>query len=280
MDIYSEANDDFMIDCPPDGQIDTYSFLMPQPDKTDHVRAVGRALDILLAFTPQDLELSPTDLLKRVDLSRPTLYRLLYTLQESGFLVSVGEPQKFRLGPSVARLAHVWTASLDISALAEPVLRRIWQQTHETVALFVAQGDHRLCVAELPSPQPLNFKRGVGYTERIVRGATGRAILAYQELSPQELKQYARGTGVDLKALETELSATRKRGYASSHHELIPGAVAIAVPFFDQHRKVAGSIGVFGPEVRLESTDCKRIAQLLKAESRQLSALLGYTPMA
>ena len=107
---------------------------MSSSEKTDNVRAVTRALEILLAFTPSDIELSPAELLQRVDLSRPTLYRLLYTLQESGFLVSVGEPQRFRLGPSVARLAHVWTASLDISALAEPVLRRIWNQTHETVA--------------------------------------------------------------------------------------------------------------------------------------------------
>lgn len=252
---------------------------MIRVEKSDNVRAVGRALDILLAFTPSDLELSPADLLKRVDLSRPTLYRLLYTLQESGFLVSVGEPKKFRLGPSVARLAHAWTASLDISSLAEPVLRRIWNQTHETVALFVAQGENRLCVAELPSPQPLNFKRGVGYTERIVRGATGRAILAYLEAPPQQMKQFARGTGVDLQALEIELAATRKRGYASSHHELIPGAVAVAVPFFDHHRKVAGSIGVFGPEVRLDAGACKRIAQTLKTESQHLSALLGYTPV-
>lgn len=251
---------------------------MIHSEKTDNVRAVSRALDILQAFTPSDLELSPADLLKRVDLSRPTLYRLLYTMQESGFLVSVGEPKKFRLGPSVARLAHAWTASLDISTLAEPVMRRLWNQTHETVALFVAQGENRLCVAELPSPQPLNFKRGVGYTERIVRGATGRAILAYLDTTPQQLKQFVRGTGVDLKALEAELSATRKRGYASSHHELIPGAVAVAVPFFDHLHKVAGSIGVFGPEVRLDANTCKRVAQMLKSESQHLSALLGYTP--
>lgn len=83
---------------------------------------------------------------------------------------------------------------------------------------------------------------------------------------------------MDLKTLGNELIATRKRGYASSHHELIPGAVAVAVPFFDQHRKVAGSIGVFGPEIRLGDSACKRIAQTLKTEALELSALLGYRP--
>lgn len=249
---------------------------MATTEKNDNVRAVGRALEILLAFTAQDFELSAAELLKRVDLSRPTLYRLLYTLQEHGFLVSVGDPQRFRLGPSVAQLVHVWTSSLDLATLAEPILRKIWQATGETVAMFVPQRELRLCVAELPSPQPLNFKRGVGYTERIVRGATGRAILAYMDASAEELRSYVKGTNLNAKALEAELAQTRKRGWASSHNELIPGAVAVAVPFFDRNSAVAGSIGVFGPEVRLEAARVKQIAKLLQNEAHSLSAMLGF----
>ena len=54
-------------------------------EKTDNVRAVGRALEILMAFSEDAPELSAGELLKRVDLSRPKLYRLLYTLEEHGF---------------------------------------------------------------------------------------------------------------------------------------------------------------------------------------------------
>lgn len=245
-------------------------------EKSDNVRAVGRALEILLAFTSQDFELTPGELLKRVDLSRPTLYRLLYTLEENGFLVSVGEPQRFRLGPSVAKLAHVWTASLDLSQIAQPVLQKIWRETGETVAMFVPQGPLRLCVAELPSPQPLNFKRGVGYTERIVRGASGRAILANMAPTPAELEGYIQDSNVDAAVLDKELEQTRRQGYASSHNELISGAVAIAAPFFDRNGLVAGSIGVFGPEVRLNATRLKQFAKLLKEEAAALSAMLGH----
>ena len=249
---------------------------MSQPEeRPDGVRAVGRALEILLAFTPQDVELSVADLLRRVELSRPTLYRLLYTLEENGFLVSIGEPQRFRLGPAVARLAQVWAAGLDVSAVAQPILQRLWERTHETVALFVPQGALRLCLAELPSPQPLNFKRGVGYTERIVRGATGRAILAYLEVDAPERRRWAEQAGLAPAALEAALVETRKRGYATSRNELIDGAVAIGVPFFDHRGAVAGSIGVFGPEVRLNATRQQRIAQLLKQEAKALSNALG-----
>lgn len=245
-------------------------------EKNENVRAVGRALDILLAFSAQDPELSAGELLKRVGLSRPTLYRLIYTLQERGFLASVGEPQRFRLGPSVARLAHVWNATLDVGTLAAPVLRRIWDRTAETVALFVPQGGQRMCIAELPSPQPLNFKRGVGYSERLALGASGRAILAYLEPSAEELRGYVQGTGIDLKELQADLGATRKRGYSTSRSELIQGAVGVAVPFFDLHGAVAGSMGVFGPEVRLDPKRQKEVANLLLEEAVKLSEALGF----
>lgn len=249
---------------------------MTKAEKSDNVRAVGRALEILLAFREDAPDLSASELLKRVDLSRPTLYRLLYTLEEHGFLVSVGDPQRFRLGPSVARLAHVWKGSLDLKTLAEPVLRRLWEATGETVALFVPQGNLRLCVAELASPQPLAFKRGVGYTERIARGATGRAILAFSNSTPDQLRAYLQGTDVDPKEFEAELAATRARGYSTSHSELISGAVAVAVPFFDRDGHVAGSLGVFGPQVRLNPSRVKETAQLLKDEGGRLSEALGF----
>lgn len=246
------------------------------PKSPDNVRAVGRALEILRAFAPGDLDLSAADLLERVELSRPTLYRLLYTLEQNGFIASVGEPRRFRLGAAVARLVHVWTSGLDIAPIAEPFLRRLWLQTDETVALFVPQGSLRLCVAELPSPQPLNFKRGVGYTEHIVRGATGRAILAFMDVDPRDLRQWAQAASLASKDLDAELARTRKRGYATSHSELIDGAVAIGVPFFNRHGVVAGSLGVFGPEVRLNATRQKQIAALLKDDAAKLSVALGF----
>jgi DNA-binding IclR family transcriptional regulator len=242
------------------------------------VRAVGRALEILLAFGAADRGLSVAQLQKRVALSRPTLYRLLGTLEQSGFLLSSGEPQRFRLGPAVAQLAHVWNASLDIGAVAEPMMRRAWEETGETVALFVPDGLFRLCVAEMPSAQPLSFKRGVGYRERLVLGASGRAILAQRNPSAKELKDCAAGLRIDLKRYPELLGHARSRGFAVSNNELIQGAVAVAAPFFDGEGAVAGSLGIFGPGARLTPDRVERFGKLLVREARLLSEALGAIP--
>lgn len=241
-----------------------------------NVRAVERALDILLAFSAQDSELTASEILKRVDLSRPTLYRLLYTLEQSGFVASSGEPQRFRLGPSVARMAWAWSASLDVARVAQPVLRRVWETTNETVALFVPRGNMRMCLAEMQSPQPLSFRRGVGYSERAALGASGRALLAWTDPSIEQLAVLCEGLDMEPAQLKKELAQVRKQGYATSRNELINGAVAVAVPFFDQSGRVAGSMGVFGPDVRMDKPRIEEIAQLLLQEAQQLSELLGH----
>lgn len=249
---------------------------MTEKDKTEgSVRAVERALDILAAFTPSDFELTAGELLKRVDLSRPTLYRLLYTLEQKGFLVSSGEPQRFRLGPAAARLAHVWTSAFDIVGVAMPALREIWRETEETAALFLAEGEVRVCVAELASSQALSFKRGVGYREKLGVGASGRAILAFTDVTPAQVKAHAKNAGKNPADYAEELEQTRKRGYAISRDELITGAVAIAVPLFAPDRTVLGSVAVFGPGARLKQQRIQEIAAILRAGSLAISNAMG-----
>lgn len=135
---------------------------------------------------------------------------------------------------------------------------------------------YRLCIAELPSAQPLSFKRGAGYQERILLGASGRAILAYAVNDANELKRYATGTTIDLSRYPDELAKIRKRGYAISKDELIAGAVAVAAPFFDGAGKVAGSLGIFGPSVRLQTEQVEACGALLLQEAKVLSEALGY----
>jgi DNA-binding IclR family transcriptional regulator len=153
-------------------------------------------------------------------------------------------------------------------------MRRVWEASGETVALFIPEGLMRLCVAELPSQQALSFKRGVGYRERLVLGASGRAILAEIE-SSVDLKAYAAGLDLDLEKCREELKKGRLRGYAISRDELLPGAVAVAVPIFDGSDRVAGSLGIFGPSVRIPDARVREFGTLLIREAAEISAALG-----
>lgn len=248
---------------------------MEEKKTHENVRAVERALDILLAFGPGDTELTVAELLTRVDLSRPTLYRLLKTLEQRAFLASSGEPQRFRLGSSAARIAHVWLSTQNVAQLGAHILQTVWRETEETVAIFVPDGAFRVCVAELESAQPLSFRRGVGYREKLVFGASGRSILSHMATTEDDLRRFVDDPQQDLAPLASELALIRERGYATSHRELIDGAIAVAAPFFNGADQVAGSLSIYGPSVRITEQKIARFADILKRETANLSRILG-----
>jgi DNA-binding IclR family transcriptional regulator len=72
-----------------------------------------------------------------------------------------------------------------------------------------------------------------------------------------------------------QLAQIRDEGYAVSREELIRGAVAIAVPVFLGGGKVAGSLAVYGPSVRIDEPQIRRIARLLMRQSQRISLKAG-----
>lgn len=233
------------------------------------VRAVSRALALLRCFTAEQPVLSVAQIGRLVRLSRPTLYRLLATLEQEGFVQPAkreGEALRYRLGPAVAPLVHAWSARLNLPQLAGPVLERLHHEVGETVALLVPRGDERLCVAELPGPEALTVVRGVGSSAPLARGASGKAILAHMAERGRER--------------DRELARIRAAGYAVSRGELMPGVVAIAAPFFDRNGAVAGSVAVFAAEVRLGTRREREVARRVMDAAARISSLVGQPPRA
>lgn len=128
--------------------------------------------------------LTAADLLARVNLSKPTLYRLLYTLQSLDFIRGEGDPLRFRLGPAIGQLSQTWLSGLDIEKSSMPVLRSIWEQTQETVALYVRDDKRRICLQEIVSPQPLSFRRGTGASRFVVEGGKRKGHHGWNEFGP------------------------------------------------------------------------------------------------
>jgi len=116
-------------------------------DKTENVRAIDRAIDVLECFAVDRHSLSIGEIEKRARLSRPTLYRILSTLMRRGFVRKDGDPPRYRLDIGIGRLADAWTNSLDIVRLATPLLEGLLERYDETVALYLRKDNTRLCVA-------------------------------------------------------------------------------------------------------------------------------------
>lgn len=244
--------------------------------KSENVRAVDRAIDVLECFVSDRRALSITELERRAKLSRPTLYRILATLIRRGLVRKDGEPPRYQLDVGIGRLADAWADSLDIVRLAGPLLQGLLEQHGETVGLFLRKDKMRFCVAEVPSQQPLSYANGLGFSGSLVRGASGLAILAFVDTEHADEIIVEEHDEAKMRALQRKLVDIRRDGFALSGGDFIEGAQAIASPVFDRNGSVTASLGLFGPSVRFPPQRVADCAAAVKQSAAALSSLLGY----
>jgi IclR family acetate operon transcriptional repressor len=251
---------------------------MMKKTKATSVRAVERAIDILDAFSAERPALTLTELARQVRLNRPTLYRMLGTLMKRGLVRLSGDPPRYRLDYGAARFAEVWSNSTDIGQSALPFLEPLLQRYDETVALYLRRDNARVCVAELPSRQPLSYSRGLGHAESLRRGASGLAILAFLPENELEAVLREESDAATLKALRRTIGQVRARGYALSRGDIIVGAQAIAAPVFDRTQAPIAALGLFGPAARFPPERIAECAEAVRRAGMALSKALGHTP--
>ena len=108
----------------------------------------------------------------------------------------------------------------------------------------------------------------VGAEAPLHLGASGKAMLAF-------LPDGARPPTARAAALDADLERVRRRGYAVSQGERIPGAASVAAPVFD-HTGVVGSISAAGVIARSDARTTARYGRIVLAEARALSRALGW----
>ena len=135
--------------------------------------AVDKAVTVLAAFRAGDRALSVTELAERTRLYKSTVLRLLASLAH-GRLVQRTADGQWSLGPEVARLASIYSASFSLEDLVMPEMRALMERTQESVAFHVRQGDQRRVLYRVDSPQLLRDHVRAGEAAQGARGAGRR----------------------------------------------------------------------------------------------------------
>ena len=220
---------------------------------TEGVAAVDRALTLLTAFREGDRALGLVDLVERTGLVKSTALRLIASLQHFGLLQRL-EDGRYALGAEVARLSGIYTASFSLEAIVMPALRELVRRTRESAVYHVRQGDARLCLYRVASPQPIRDHAQVGDLFPLDRGAGGRVITAF---SGGKSAVHAR---------------IRKQGYAAMVGDRTPEVAGIAAPVFGPNGELAGAVTLTMPSTRFDEA---HVAPTREA-ARQVSARLGF----
>ncbi|MHC6229147.1 IclR family transcriptional regulator [Arthrobacter sp. MMS24-T111] len=215
------------------------------------VDAVERALSILGAFDDRSPRLSLSEIAKRTGLYPSTTLRLAGSLEYWGYLRRDADGH-FRLGPTVLRLGSLYQDSFDLGGVVRPVLRNLSEESGETAAFYVREGDDRVCLYRHHSRHPLRHHIDEGVRLPLDRGAGGHVLSAY--------------TGGDSEVHR----AVRAEGFRVSFGERDPETAAVSVPVFGSGGSFLGALTLVGTRTRITDEVVPQLVGLLKEAAVQL----------
>ncbi|MEX1031387.1 MAG: IclR family transcriptional regulator [Paenibacillaceae bacterium] len=239
------------------------------------VRAVERALDILLCFTNES-DLGLTELASRVGLHKSTVHRLLASLEGKGFIIRDPASEKYKLGYRVWELSANLMQSDDMSVALLPEMERLRDVVGETISLYVRDGHERIRIQAVQSRQAVRRVAPVGARLPLVVGASSKILVAYADKANQDelLEEISWPEGMNRKAFVKQLAHILEVGYATSIEEREPGAAAVAAPIYNRTGEVVAALSVSGPANRLTADKMQEQAEIIIESAKLMGRLI------
>lgn len=247
--------------------------------------SLGKALDILSLFTSSRRELTSREISTLLGIPISSTYKYVELLVSRDFLAQKEGSSKLSLGLMMFRLSNAFLADFELPSLAEPAMRKLSQETEETVLLTAVQGDSSICLSQLEPERLVKVGLHKSYPLPLHAGATSRALLAFQrdEFIEEYLAEKEEDNTQDRfpirskEKLKELLAESREIGYAYSTSEVDSGVFAVSMPVFNSRGQVEAALGVAAPVERVNARVKKKIIEKAKAAAAEISKELGYS---
>lgn len=249
------------------------------------VPGLERGLRILGEFSRGEPELTAPELARRLGVPRTTVFRLLVTLENMGFVQRTADGRAYRLGLAVLRMGFEYLASLGMVELGRPLLEGLRDETGHTASLVVL--DRRDVVYLLRAATHSPFATAVSVGTRLPAHATvlGHVLLgdmslaALRALYPEPaLVSHSAHTPRDCKALFREVHAARERGWVLAEAYFEPHICTVAAPVRDESGHVVAAIGLTVPGASIPAERQEPLVQATRRAAQALSRLLNHHP--
>src|SRR5665213_4325155 len=185
------------------------------------VRALQRGLQTL-AEVNRSGGIRAGELARRLGLARPTVYRLLETLEELGYVARSASAERFRVTLMTHRLGDGYDRDARVSQAAGPILVELGRALVWPVDLVTCDAGAMVVQESTHSRSPLSIDRGmIGIRLPMLRTAAGRTYLAFcPEEERHALVNHLRSNAdpadaglLDPGVLDKFVADTRARGY-------------------------------------------------------------------
>jgi DNA-binding IclR family transcriptional regulator len=241
------------------------------------IRAVDRALDVLLCFSSHTPELTLTQISELVGINKSTVHRLLATLEGKRFLKRDPKTGAYKPGIRLVQMAFLTMEHNDLRRLAAPYLHNLCEQHHENVNLSILEDTDVFYVDVIESSQRIKLAASPGERLPAIRTASGKAILAFvpeetvKNILERGMPRDIQNTILSQEAFYKDMHEVRERGFATSEQEFEEGINAVAAPILSSKSKPVASVSIAGPAYRLTRDRMIKIGPEIMAAANNIA---------
>ncbi|WP_404451417.1 IclR family transcriptional regulator [Virgibacillus necropolis] len=250
-------------------------------------QSVIKALKLLDLFNEDIQELSLREIAWRANLPKPTVYRLLASLVETGFLQKIKETDQdssYRLGLKLLELGHLVSNQLEIREIALPYMGDLAQDINEVIHIVIANQNEATYIEKVDSTRAIRLYTRIGKSSPLYIGSGPKLLLAFmgkekQEIVLGEAKLYAIDDHrvIDKKKLQEELETIRAEGYAYSIGEQDLETTGISYPLYNYRGQVIAALTVSGLSSHFEGENLQVIKMKTRKTAKKISEKLGHS---
>ena len=256
------------------------------PEKGGTVQSIIRALSLLELLAEDDEGYRLTDLAERTGLSPSTVHRLLTTMEERRFVQFDASDGMWHVGRQSFSIGAAFVRRRNFVAQALPFLRRLRDDTRETVNLGVADEGEVVILTQVESREIMRAITRAGGRAPMASSGLGKAILAtYSDndlaaiIQRRGLRRMTPKSIIRGGQLRDALKCVRKQGYAVDDEEFAIGLRCIAAPIYDEHGEVLAAISASGPSTRIPDERLAALGRMVADAAGEITKALGGRPV-
>jgi len=253
---------------------------MTKPDSNTSTTAL-RALRVLEILGGSRTPVPVAFVAQSISADRSTAYRMLATLMDAGYVERDATTKNYKLSYKVLALTKFVLSEDSTAELVMASLRRISEQTSETVHYCVLDQMETVLLYRVKGTQLVAVDFKIGDRSPLHCTSIGKLMLSHQDervvekVIEQGLAPRARRTITEADALRQELRRVRRQGYAYDEFEFADDMRCVAVPVYTKGGSLHGGISLSGPSSRYTQDKLAELRDIALGEARELSARLG-----
>lgn len=245
------------------------------------VQSLLRAMALLEILSEDDEGYRLVDLAARAGLSTSTTHRLLTTLEQKQFAQFNRDTSLWFVGVRCFSIGSAFARRRNFAALALPLMRRLRDETGETVNLGLLDQGDVVFLTQVESRELMRAITRPGGRSPLPGTAMGQALLSAMgegdvaEVLRRRLPRRTPNAIARPTALHGVIAATRTRGYAIDDEENAVGLRCVAAPIFDEFRQPYAAISIAGPSVRVTLRRIEELGPQVVAAARAITQATG-----